>query len=204
MGLLALLPVGRWPLWAGCAICAASLLFAGHQTLRLADARTAVAMAAKALAVEQRDRATERARSEAAAREQSERFRTVEQGWHDAQDENALMARKARDLATQDATAADSASRRLRDRAAPLAAACRGTARDPAAIAASAAASAPGDVLADVLGRLDEAGRFLARYADAARISAEQCAADYQALKNAPRRGQIAPQGAQTGEVAQP
>jgi hypothetical protein len=182
MGLPISLLAGRWPLWVACAAFAALSLFAGRQTLRLADARTA-------LATEQRDRAADRTRMEAAAREQVERFRADEQGWRDAQHENERLARKARDLAAQGAAAADAAGAGLRQRAAVVAAACRRPAGNPAAVGIGPAASAPGDLLVDVLGRLEGAGRQLARYADAARISSEQCAADYQALKRkaAPR-----------------
>jgi len=177
MALLDLL-TGKAALWAAGAALAAAVALAGVKAVQLSEARAA-------LASEQRDRAAEHARMEQAAREQAERFRATEQEWKDAQDENAVVARKARDLATLDAAAADSAAGRLRDRAAALAAGCRGPARSAAAVAAGPAASTPGDLLADVLGRLDEAGRIVARYADSASISGEQCAADYQALRKA-------------------
>jgi len=196
MGLLAPL-VARWALWGGCAVCAALGAFAGWQTLRLADARAA-------LAVEQRDRAADRAHLEAAARDQADRFRATEQAWRDAQNENATLARRARDLAAQHADDAVAAAGRLRERAAVVAAACRPTARDPAAVAAGPAASSPGDLLADVLGRLDEAGRLVARFADAASISGEQCAADYEALRNARQAAHAGPQRVEAAEVAQP
>jgi predicted phage gp36 major capsid-like protein len=167
---------GKAALWAAGAALAASLAFGTMQTLRLASARTA-------LASEQRDRAAERMQMEQAAREQAERFRATEHDWQEAQRENSILARKARELAALDAAAAGAAGGRLHDRAAALAAACRGPARNPAAVAGGPAASAPGDVLANMLGRLDEAGRIVARYADSASISGEQCAADYQALR---------------------
>ena len=175
MALLDLL-TGKAALWAaGAALVAAGALVA-VQTVRLAEARTA-------LSGEQRDRANERTRMEQAAREQAEQFRATEHDWQEAQRENAILARKARDLAALDAAAAGAAGGRLRERAAALAAACRDPARGAAAVAASAAASSPADLLVDVLGRLDEAGRIVARYADRASISGEQCAADYQALR---------------------
>lgn len=175
MALLELL-TGRAAVWAAGAAVVALGAVAATQTARLSSARLE-------LAGEQRDRATERASLEQAARAQAERFRITEQRWTDAQNENALIARKARDLANIGAAAADGASVRLRDRVATLAAACRGPARGAAAVASGAAASAPGDVLADMLERLGEAGRIVARYADSASISGEQCAADYQALR---------------------
>lgn len=204
MGYLALLLRARLPLWAVFVICVPLCLFAGRQMSRLADARASLATEQRDRAVEQRDRAAERTRMEAAAREQAERFRAIEQGWNDAQRENERIARKARDLAAQDVAAAAGAGERLRERAAVVAAACRGPARDPVTVAAGAAASAPGDVLVDVLGRLDEAGRLIAAYADSARISAEQCAADYEALRTARQSGQMGAQRDETGAVAQP
>lgn len=169
---------GKVAVWMACAAVVALVALGAAQTARLSSARLA-------LAGEQRDRATERVSMEQAARAQAERFRATEQEWKDAQNENAVIARKARDLANLGAAAADGASERLRDRAAILAAACRGPARSAAAVAAGSAASAPGDVLADMLGRLGEAGRIVARYAESASISGEQCAADYQALRKA-------------------
>lgn len=190
MSLLTWLGGGRWALWVGCVTCAALLAFAGVQTLKLAETRTQVATAGKALADERADRSAERARFEQAARLQAEHFRAVEQGWKDAQQEHELLARKARDLATAGKAAADVAGGRLRDRAATLAAACGGPTRDPTAVAAGPAASSPGDLLVDMLGRLESTGRELAFYADNTRISAEQCAADYEALR---RTGAEAP-----------
>src|SRR5437899_7941706 len=99
MGLLALLPVGRWPLWAGCAAFVALSGFAGLQTLRLAETRTTLANARTALANEQRDRADERARLQQSAREQAEHYRAVEHDWQEAQHENEVVARRSRDLA---------------------------------------------------------------------------------------------------------
>ena len=175
MALLDLL-TGKAALYvAGAALIGVGALF-GVQTVRLSEARAA-------LASEQRDRAADRARMEQAARNQAEQFRATEHQWQEAQRENANLARMARDRAALDADAAGAAGDLLRDRAAALAAGCRGPSRGAAAVTASAAASSPGDVLADMLGRLDAAGRIVARFADSASISGEQCAADYQALR---------------------
>jgi hypothetical protein len=171
-----MVPSGSALLWIGGIALASSIAFGGVQTVRLANARTA-------LATEKRDRADDLAKLQAAAREQADRFRATEHDWQELQRENELMARKARDLASLDAAAAGAAGGRLHDRAAALAAACRGPARGAAAVAAGPAASAPGDLLADVLGRLDAAGRLVAAYADTAAINGEQCAADYQTLR---------------------
>lgn len=185
MGILTLLSTGSAPLWIAGGLLAASAAFGTVQTLHLANARTA-------LADEQRDRAAEHATAEQAALAQAERFRATEQNWNEVQHENATIASNARALVAVDAAAAGTAAERLRGRAAAVAATCRGPARDPAAVAASAAASAPGDLLTDVFGRMDAAARLVVAYADAAGISSEQCAADYQTLRTAapPTKGQ--------------
>ena len=177
--------ISRPALWvAGAAILAAGVLI-NVQGRKLADARAA-------LATEQRDRAAERAIMERYSSEQLARFRATEHNWHEVQDENARLARMARDRAALDAASAGAAGQRLRERASTLAA-CSGPAGNPAAVAAGPAASAPGDVLADMLGRLESAGRIVAEFADAAAINGEQCAADYQALRKGPAK---APDGA--------
>ncbi len=178
MGLLDLLPSSP-ALWIAGAALAGSLAFAGAQTLRLAELRTK-------LAEEQRAHAVERATLETAGRIQAERFRNTEQRWQEAQHENETIARKARDLAAAHADLARAADGRLQQRAAAVAAACRPPARSPGPVAASPAASAPGDLLADVLVRMGGAARQLASYADAAGIAGEQCAADYEALRQGP------------------
>lgn len=179
MTLLDLVPSAP-ALWVAGSAVAAALAFGGVQSVRLAGANSQ-------LATEKLARAAERATLQQAARDQAERFLTTEHDWQDTQHENAILARKARDLATVGAAAADAAGGRLRDRAATVAAACRRPAADPAAVAAGPAASSPGDLLADVLGRLDAAGRLVAAYADAAAVNGEQCAADYQTLRSAPK-----------------
>lgn len=175
MAMLDLL-TGKAALYVVGAALVAAGAFAAVQTVRLSNTRVS-------LVNEQRSRAAERAQSDEAARAQAERYRATEHDWQEAQRENEILARKARDLAAVDAAAAGAAAGRLRDRAAAFAAACRGPARDSAAVAAGPAASTPGDLLADVLGRLDAAGRVVAAYADTVSIASEQCAADYQALK---------------------
>lgn len=166
---------GTAQLWIAGAVTAALVTFGTVQTVRLANKGTA-------LALEQRDRKADVARLEKAAREQADRFRATENGWKEAQHENALVARKARDLAALDAAAAGDAAGRLRQRVASLAATCREPTRYTTVISAGPSASTPGDLFADMLGRMDEAARLVAAYADAASISAEQCAADYTAL----------------------
>jgi len=178
MALLDLVPSGP-ALWVAGSALAAALAFGGVQSVRLVGARTD-------LATEKLARAAERATLQQAASEQAARFLATEHDWQDAQHENAIFARKARDLAAVDAAAAGTAVDRLRGRAATLAAACRGPSRDPAAIGTSAAASSPGDLFAELSGRLGAAGELVAAFAESAAISGEQCAADYQTLRPAP------------------
>jgi hypothetical protein len=76
-----------------------------------------------------------------------------------------------------DAAVADLAGRRLRDRANALVASC-GASVAPA----GQAAGAPGLVFADVLGRLDEAGRQLASIADERGVAGATCERAYDSL----------------------
>lgn len=89
-------------------------------------------------------------------------------------------AHKARLAAESDARAARASADRLRQRAAELAASC--AARDPAPASPGPAASAPGDLLADMLGRIDQAAGEVAEYADRARIAGQLCQRAYEAL----------------------
>ena len=186
MRLLDLLPRGDLAFWVIGAALAAAAGFGAVQTLRLAQARAA-------LAEEQRDHAATVAKLQQAAREQAEQMRATEREWRAAQHENAVIARKAREQAAADAAAADAAAGRLRDRFTALAATCHSAAGDSAAVSAGPAAGTPADLLADVLGRMDQAARRIAAYADAASISGEQCAADYQALKGDKRPAETGP-----------
>ncbi|WP_261524453.1 DUF2514 domain-containing protein [Burkholderia multivorans] len=95
-----------------------------------------------------------------------------------AQQENANHAAKERDLARADAAAAASAADGLRKQVATLIE----RARHPAATTGSAAAGDALDLLADVLGRVDERSGELAEYADRARIAGQQCERDYDSL----------------------
>ncbi|WP_261526444.1 DUF2514 domain-containing protein [Burkholderia multivorans] len=97
-----------------------------------------------------------------------------------AQQENANHAAKERDLARADAAAAASAADGLRKQVATLIE----RARHPAATTGSAAAGDALDLLADVLGRADEAAGELAKIADERGIAGKQCEADYDSLTN--------------------
>lgn len=90
-------------------------------------------------------------------------------------------ARIKRDEALADARAANTVSERLRQRVGELTAMAR-AASNPAAISGSATAGDPLDVLAVVVGRLDQRAGELADYADRARIAGQACEGYYDAL----------------------
>lgn len=95
---------------------------------------------------------------------------------------DAATAQSARDR--EDAAAAGRAAVGLRQRAAALAASCGAAGRDPAAPSGSPATSSPGDLLADVLGRLDAAGRQLATVADERGTAGLACERSADALRS--------------------
>ncbi|WP_175735985.1 DUF2514 family protein [Burkholderia ambifaria] len=95
-----------------------------------------------------------------------------------AQQEIATDAAKERDQARRDAAAADGAADGLRKQVAALVA-------DVRRAGASAGSPATGnalDLLADLLGRTDEAAGELARIADERGIAGQQCERSYGAL----------------------
>lgn len=126
-----------------------------------------------------------RAEQSAAAASASEAARAEEQRRAAAQQEviNAVESKRRRAVA--DAAAAASAAAGLRERAAQLAATC-GAAGDPAAADAGEAAAHAGLVLAELLGRVERAGRAMAAIADARGAAGEACEQAYGSL-TAPR-----------------
>ncbi|MDN7790424.1 DUF2514 family protein [Burkholderia contaminans] len=99
------------------------------------------------------------------------------------QQENAVDASKLRDQARAAADAAASAADRLRKQVAELVA----RAHHPSAAPGGPAADDALDLLADVLGRTDEAAGEFARIADERGIAGQQCERDYDALKASAR-----------------
>ncbi|QIX17238.1 DUF2514 family protein [Burkholderia multivorans] len=104
--------------------------------------------------------------------------RAEEQRRTAAQQEVADNAAQERDQARADAAAAASAADGLRQQVAVLVE----RARHPATSAGSPAAGDALDLLADVLGRVDERAGELAEALDASRIAGQQCERDYDAL----------------------
>lgn len=119
----------------------------------------------------------QRIRELAAERDESDRIARQQQG-------NAEDAWKKRDQALADAAAAASAAGGLRKQVAELV----GRARDSATAAGSSTAGDALDLLADVLGRTDEAAGEFARIADTRGIAGRQCESDYDALMSARSR----------------
>lgn len=162
--------------WAAAAITLAAL--SGKLSLDLSAARLAASQASQA-------HAADRARWAAEALAASERNRALEARWTTAQEEiaRAASAQSAQNRVAQ--AAANAAGDGLRIRAAAVAADCRSApASTPAA--SSPAALDPGTLLADVLGRLEEAGRELAAVADARGVAGAACERAYDALRAQP------------------
>ncbi|MBU9293123.1 DUF2514 domain-containing protein [Burkholderia multivorans] len=104
--------------------------------------------------------------------------RAEEQRRTAAQQEIANDANQQRTAALADAFAARAAAGSLQQRVDQLVAASR----HPTTSAGSPAAGDALDLLADVLGRVDERAGELAEYADRARIAGQQCERDYDTL----------------------
>lgn len=152
----------------------AALLLAGVQTSRLHRAELA-------LAEHQAQAQAERARAAEAARQAEANYRAIEQAWIRKHQE---IAREAEDQARRLAAAAAAgavAGDGLRHRATQLAARCPAP-ESPAPAEPGPPAAGPGALLADVLGRLEAAGRELAAIADARGAAGQACQRAYGAL----------------------
>ena len=112
----------------------------------------------------------ERQAEQALAREAAFRSALITQT--EAANDAAQAARRAR----LDSAAAGRAADSLRQHVARIAGQCAPIGPD------SPAGAAPGDLLADMLGRLEEAGRELAAEADRARTAGAACERSYDAL----------------------
>jgi len=120
---------------------------------------------------------------EANARQASERYRKMETELRAQLEENQNVAESKLAEARAAAARSDVAAVGLRQRAAQLAAACRASASHPSTVPVREATPAPGDVLADMLGRIDEAAGEVSRYADQLRVAGEACARDYETVR---------------------
>lgn len=175
MRLLDMLPAGNVLLWLVSGALAAALAYCSVVTMNLEQARTA-------LAVEQRDHASEIGRMERASRDQVERFRTTEKGWLEAQRKVVDVAEQKIAQARADAVLADAARGRLQQHVAALAAAARRATANSAAAGPSAPAEDAAGMLAELQRRADERAGILARIADARGAAGELCERSYDAL----------------------
>lgn len=152
------------PSWAWWLL--ALVLIAGAQQYRVMDAKGELSDA--------RAEWSEAARqAEARARSEEQRRQTAIEGIRrDAQEKIAAVA--------ADAAAADDAAGRLRARVAELS---RRPARCPGAAGGIEATDTARDLLADMLGRLDEAAGGVAEFADRSRAAGLTCQFAYEALK---------------------
>lgn len=168
--------VPRWVLLAGAVAAAAAL---AAQTVRLASARAELTGVQLVLAQE-RQAAAE------AGRLAAERFRAAEQRLQAVGQEitNDTIARTA--VVQRALPRAAAAGDGLRLRAAAVAARCDRAAEGAAPATDSPAAAHAGAVLADVLGRLDQAGRELAEIADQRGIAGADCQRRHEALDARP------------------
>ncbi len=136
--------------------------------------------------------ATERARLTAEALAASERARATEHQWSQSHAQVAADASAQIDRARRDADLARAAGNSLRARADHYANLCAAPGPQPGPAASAPAAPAgppaasPGVVLADVLGRLDAAGRQLADLADARGAAGTACERAHDALRAPP------------------
>jgi hypothetical protein len=164
---------------------------------READALQAdIATTTAAHATQRAAWADERAALAAAAQQATDRARAVETDWRSRHDQIQADTTAQLAAARRDAAAALSTGDRLRDHVRALAQQCSApgpaaAARDPAAPATAANPAParpgpptpdPGLVLADLLSRMDAAGRELAAVADARGTAGQACQRAYDAL----------------------
>lgn len=172
--MLALIPTA-W-LWPAAGIAGLAMASAiGVQTLRVHSAQAALAATKQAWADERavNTRVALEATTKARAEEQRRRAAQLE-----ITNETERLASRARDAAVRGALAGDG----LRQRAAAVAAACDRPASNPAPSRQRAPAAGPGALLADVLGRLEAAGRELAAETDRRGIAGVACERSFDAL----------------------
>lgn len=126
-----------------------------------------------------------RAEAAATAASATAAYRALEARWRSAQETIDRDARARQDQIRAAAAAGALAGDGLRLRAAATATAACGGAPAPSAAAPAVgpAASSPAALLADVLGRLEEAGRQLAEVADTRGLAGQSCERAYNELQ---------------------
>lgn len=163
------------PGWLWATLLAGLMGISGKLALDLSAARLQAAQAVQA-------HDADRARWAAEALAASERNRALEARWTTAQEEIVRAANVQNTRIQLAQAAASAAGDGLRIRAATAASGCRASPTSDAAASGPAAADA-GTVLADVLGRLEAAGRELAEVADARGMAGAACQQAYGALE---------------------
>lgn len=176
---LSLIPTAwLWPFAGAVGLAMAGAI--GVQTLRVSSAQAELAKVQQAWDKERADRTQAALTATAASRAEDQR-RTAAQ--LEITNENERLAARIRDAAMRSAVAGVG----LRQRAAPLAAACDRAAGDPAPAGERTPAPGAGTVLANVLGRTIEAARQLAAEADKRGPAGSSCEHRYDSLT--PPRG---------------
>jgi hypothetical protein len=166
-----------------------ALALAGVQTWRLQRAQLTAADLRTEIQAQRRQAAENRAQAVAASASAAAAYRSIEQAWITKHQEIALEAQTQARALDAARTAGRIAGDGLRHRADELAAtaACPApTPADPAPTPSSPPTPSPATVLADVLGRLEAAGRELAAVADARATSGQACQQAYAALVSNP------------------
>lgn len=151
------------PMLAGILV---ALALAGVQTWRLQRAQLTAAELRTELQAQRLQAAEDRAQAVAASASAAAAYRNIEQAWINKHQE---IAREAQDQARRTAAAAVDArlaGDSLRQRAEQLAATCSAAAPNPAVASSGPTTTNPAAVLADVLRRVEETGRELAKIAD--------------------------------------
>ena len=179
----------------------AALALAGVQTWRLQRAQLSAADLRTEIQAQRHQTAEDRAQAVAASASAAAAYRSIEQAWINKHQEIARDAETQARALDAARTAGRIAGDGLRHRADELAAtaACPApTPADPAPTPSSPPTPSPATVLADVLGRLEEAGRELAAVADARGRTGAACERAYQALLTGAVLPEVLPGGPAT------
>lgn len=157
------------------AVLAVLLAALGLQTMRLSAAKTE-------LAEVRADFADERARAAAAAQRAEQAARAEEARRQKEKDHAIEEARRRAAAAAADARRADRAAGELRDQLAAFVARARETAGSAGAACGGPPAGTELDVLAQLLGEVESAGRAMAAEADRRGIAGAACERAYDSL----------------------
>lgn len=172
-----------WPPGVLKAVAVAAVLLGAFVAGHVGGVKAGAARVQRILDAERAGWAAEREAMARNAATASEAARAMETRRAAAIQEVITHAEVVAAQARSDAASSAAAGAGLRQRAATVAARCSGATGNPAAAVPGSAASTPGDLLADVLGRLDEAGRQLAAVADARGAAGAACERSYDALR---------------------